>query len=331
MTHVHVLVPVADTKISWTNAEDEYSLEELSWLQDCLKKLGYSYTMHRTSLNNYRQVISSIEASSDDCIIFNLCDGTENDGRPGQGVLNLLRQTKLKFTGANAEFNLISTSKALSKSLFLKNNVLTPNGVTSLDKDRFERNLRFPLIVKPDVSYGAIGVKIVHNKSDLISASEELIKEFGASGEIPWIAEEFIQGREFTALVIDTPNENGSIDTIVYPVLERIFDSSLKPQEQFFSTDVYWKKMFTSALAPEDESFELKRIAHNAYKAVNGTGYGRVDMRMNSNNEIFVLEVNALCGLSNSSDSSVGLILHQSKMNISDLVSHILNYASMRT
>jgi D-alanine-D-alanine ligase len=66
-------------------------------------------------------------------------------------------------------------------------------------------------------------------------------------------------------------------------------------------------------------------LAIRAYCAVRGTGYGRVDIRMDQKHgSLYVLEVNANCGLSSDEQSSVGKILELSGYSFVDLIGEIL-------
>ncbi|MCK7461299.1 MAG: hypothetical protein MZU84_04125 [Sphingobacterium sp.] len=65
-----------------------------------------------------------------------------------------------------------------------------------------------------------------------------------------------------------------------------------------------------------------------AFVAVGGQGYGRVDIRLEERtDELFVLEVNANCGISGDKETSVGEILLQSEIPATSLVSEILRDA----
>ena len=82
---------------------------------------------------------------------------------------------------------------------------------------------------------------------------------------------------------------------------------------------------------PEADQPLVKEVAQAAYIAVDGTGYGRVDLRMdNKTGKLYVLEVNANCGFSESADSSMGSILISCKRSLSQLVSSCFDYAVAR-
>jgi D-alanine-D-alanine ligase len=70
----------------------------------------------------------------------------------------------------------------------------------------------------------------------------------------------------------------------------------------------------------------IKEISLKAYCAVGGKGYGRLDIRMDAaTGNLYVLEVNAQCGLSDDEDyTSIGAILRVSNKTFTQLVSEII-------
>jgi len=76
----------------------------------------------------------------------------------------------------------------------------------------------------------------------------------------------------------------------------------------------------------------LKRLTLDAYCAVGGQGYGRLDIRMDAETgNLYMLEVNAQCGLSEDEDyTSIGAILRVSGKSFTQLVSEVIEEAIAR-
>ena len=76
----------------------------------------------------------------------------------------------------------------------------------------------------------------------------------------------------------------------------------------------------------------IKQLSLDAYIATGGTGYTRVDIRMDqSTKKLYVLEVNAQCGLSEDEDyTSIGAILRMSGISFTELIVAIINDAFRR-
>ncbi len=77
---------------------------------------------------------------------------------------------------------------------------------------------------------------------------------------------------------------------------------------------------------------EIKKISWDAFVACKGCGYTRADIRMDKETgKLYVLEVNAQCGLSEDEDyTSIGAILRFSGNTFTQLVAEIINDAFTR-
>ena len=77
---------------------------------------------------------------------------------------------------------------------------------------------------------------------------------------------------------------------------------------------------------------EIKKISWDAYVATKGCGYTRIDVRMDKETgKLYVLEVNAQCGLSEDEDyTSIGAILRFSGNTYTELVAEIISDAFNR-
>jgi D-alanine-D-alanine ligase-like ATP-grasp enzyme len=82
------------------------------------------------------------------------------------------------------------------------------------------------------------------------------------------------------------------------------------------------------ALAASALQEKLAKLALEAYHAVSGKGYARLDIRMDQQtSELYVLEVNSNCELTQDETTSIGAILRLSGTTIFEVVSLILKDA----
>jgi D-alanine-D-alanine ligase len=343
--HLHTGDPNVDYYYDFSQSIQEYTKS--------FAELGMDWVWQPVTMQNYHEVIDLIEkeASGDHPIILNLCDGDEVNGTPGVSVLKLLHKKGLIYTGANEYFYDITTSKIVMKQAFDKAGIATPawrvlSENANSQKGIFEE-LGCPLIVKPAVSGGSMGVgikSVVHNHEEL-SAQLKLLFD----GYRGWsltvggvIAEEYISGPEFTSFIVgdaDKPNKS-----IIYPPVERVFHPSLPENEKFLSFDRLWETYEEESALPNDEPFytyhkpdasiikSINKLSWESYVSVGGKGYGRIDLRMDKKTgKLFVLEVNAQCGISDDEDyTSIGAILRLSGNSFSQMLSAILENAVTR-
>jgi D-alanine-D-alanine ligase len=209
----------------------------------------------------------------------------------------------------------------------------------------FER-LGCPIIVKPSVSGGSMGLgikNVVKNEEEL----RQLVKQIFA-GYRGWdlatdglIAETFIAGNEYTTLIV------GAYDkpefAFIYNPVERVFNECLPDEEKILSFDRLWEIYEEESPMPDDGNFyeyenpaseridQIKKLSWDAFVATKGKGYTRVDLRQDKiTGKLFVLEVNAQCGLSEDEDyTSIGAILRLSGKTFTELVKEIINTAFM--
>lgn len=314
-------------------------------------ELEVNWKWQPVTINDYREVVARIAASGNGLtpLVINLCDGDEINGAPGVSVIHELEKHGLIYTGSEDFFYRITTSKIPMKRAFDASGVpnalweeVEPDGsnITGI----FNR-LGSPLIIKPAISGGSMGLTIknvVHNETELRQRVTELNQgyrgwNFTCGG---LIAEQFIKGREFTTFVTGSCSAG---NVVFYQPVERVFHQSLPEEEQFLSFDRLWE-IYEDEQAMPDNGYvyeyhtvapelvpQLEAISLQAYQSVNGTGYGRMDIRMNDKGELFMLEVNAQCGLSEDEDyTSIGAIIKRTGKSFTTLVTEVIADAIRR-
>jgi D-alanine-D-alanine ligase len=351
---VWVLVPHLQT--SDANIDYYYDFtQSIAEYTSTFASLNIPWQWQPLTMSDYAIIIDTIVAERDAGrffpVVLNICDGDEVNGTPGISVVKLLEEKELVYTGADEYFYNITTSKIPMKQAFDKHKV--PNACWEAIKVKeqytngiFDR-LGTPIIVKPSVSGGSMGVgikNVVENKAEL---NEQIYKMF--EGYRGWnlaadglIAESFISGPEFTVFI------TGSYDkpekAKIYTPVERIFHPSLPDKEKFLSFDRLWEIYEDETPMPNEGNFyeyqipdatlinDIKQVSWNAYVACKGKGYTRVDVRMDSaTKKLYVLEANAQCGLSEDENyTSIGAILKVSNTTFSQLVVEIINDAFLR-
>jgi D-alanine-D-alanine ligase len=281
----------------------------------------------------------------EESIVLNLCDGIGNGGTPGQCVVRALERAGIRFTGADSQFYEVSTSKLMMKEMMVAAGVPTPAfEALSGSVDGICARVGSPLIVKPDIS-AASGGLFLRSKISCDDDAEALLEELSGSPMPPFcdsrsfFAERFIEGPEFTVFVLGNWRDPLSVRCL--PPVERVFNASIPDGEKFLSYERYWGVYREETPPPDGAPFyryatcdarlaaPLVDISRDAYIAVRGTGYARVDLRMDrETGELFVLEVNANCGLSEDDQTSTGCILKLAGMTLADLLGSILEDAS---
>lgn len=347
---VWVLVPVVETTdadIAWysdfTQSRAEY--------ERAFAALGFAWRWQPITLANHRDVVQAIARDSvgHEPVVLNLCDGDEVNGSPGLSVIRCLKEHGLRFTGADERFYDVTTSKIVMKEAFDRAGVPTsPWAVIPRDgtgANEVMKRLGVPLILKPAVSAGSLGIttkSVVQSPQALRAALKRLSKGYHgwdvAGGGV--FVERFVAGPEYTTFIVGSYDD--AARATIYPPVERVFNEALPPNERFLSFDRLWGLYETEAPLEGDADLwnyrrmpkvlakRVMEISWAAYEAVGGRGYGRVDLRQDSETgEIQVLEVNAQCGISeDEAYTSIGAILRFARSSFASAVGEIIKVSA---
>lgn len=320
--------------------------------EKAFNELRLPWQWQYVTVNDYKTVIDKIADSANGHIplVMNLCDGDEVNGAPGLSVIRYLEEKQLLYSGARESYYHLTTSKITMKQAFDKAGVATAPWRAILnpkrDTEGICRLIGCPVIIKPAISGGSMGLglkNVVNNDEELRQVVGELYKgyhgwDFTYGG---LVAEKFITGPEFTAFITGSYDMPG--DLKVYQPVERVFNDKLPDKEKFLSFDRLWDtyeeekpvggseyENLWEYYAP-DASLrdEICRLSMDAYCAVHGTGYGRVDLRMDKNTgNMYVLEVNAQCGLSEDENyTSIGAMVRLGGESFAGMLGAVLENA----
>jgi D-alanine-D-alanine ligase len=349
---VWILVPVLETDDPTLQYYYDYtqSLEEYTRV---FEELGYEWKWVNVRFDSIVEVIEGIRdhPTSKVKTVINLCDGDEANRIAGISVIDELERCNLIYTGSNRAFYDLTTSKIPMKEAFDLHGVPTPRWKVIDDGRVSFKELQSvigeTMIVKPAISAGSLGLSIrnvVTHEAEFHSILNEMKQGFHG-----WkldtggtLIEEFIKGREFTTLIVGSSSIPESLE--VYMPVERVFHSSLPDNEQFLSYDRLWETYDKETPLPENGSLysyyqpddqivkRLKELTIKAYQSVGGTGYGRLDIRLDkTTDKLYVLEVNAQCGLSEDENyTSIGAILRFTKKTFTYLILEIMEDAMKR-
>jgi D-alanine-D-alanine ligase len=321
---------------------------------EVFKELGVPWKWQPVTMSDFKSIIAGIKENTTGKVplVLNLCDGDEINGTPGISVIRELERNELIYTGADRPFYDITTSKIPMKKAFDQSSVATAPWRVITAKPGSTRGIcrrvGTPLIIKPAVSGGSMGVSI----KNVVRSEEELAERVAEinKGYRGWnlladglFVEKFITGPEFTTFI--TGSFDDPMHLQVYEPVERIFHPSLPESERFLSFDRLWEIYEDETPMPANENFyeyrkaaaelipELKKLTLNAFVSCGGKGYARLDIRMDQlTGKLYMLEVNAQCGLSEDEDyTSIGAILKASGKRFSEIIYEILKDALRRS
>jgi D-alanine-D-alanine ligase len=229
-------------------------------------------------------------------IAFNLLEAFDDVAIFDQNVVSHLELLKLAYTGCNPRGLLIARDKSLAKKLLAYHRIAVPDfEVFQVGrKVRRPRRLTFPLIVKSRTQEASVGISqasVVDTDDKLQERVAFIHESIGTAA----IVERYIEGRELYVGVIG----NQVLQSL--PVWE-LFFTNMPPEVRRIATDrVKWSVKYQKKYGiesgpatdlPEAIAEHIQRICRRTYRALELTGYARIDLRLDEAGTIWVLEAN---------------------------------------
>jgi len=232
------------------------------------------------------KAIDSFDFSEVDVIFVALHGGQGEDGT----IQALLDMTGKSYTGSGVLASALAMNKAMSKKIFERDGILTPDWFLVEGSDlsdlsaitnRIQNDLGFPCVVKPNDQGSTVGLSIVNEKGELKKAFD-LAKKYSRQT----LVEKYIPGRELTV---------GVLGNQALPVVEIVPEHGVYDYECKYTSGK--SKYIAPAEIPEDRAKEIQAIGLKAFKALDCEGYARVDFRFGEDGRFYCLEVNTLPGM----------------------------------
>lgn len=224
-------------------------------------------------------------------VVFLALHGGSGENGTVQGMLELLG---LPYTGSGVLASALAMNKIVSKKLFEREGIPTPRWTPLRARRRQEaeeavlREVGFPCVVKPACEGSSIGVTVVRAPEALASALD-LAFQHGPEA----LAEEYLAGTEITGAVL------GNEDPLVLPLIEIV------PATGFYDYQMKYTPGATQeiipARIPPEVAGRARELTLEAHLALGCRGMSRVDMMVASRGGVYVLEVNSIPGLTETS------------------------------
>ena len=229
-------------------------------------------------------------------IVFNMMEAFADIGVFDQNIVSYLELLRVPYTGCNPRGLTLSRDKALSRKLLAYHRIPAPYfTVVPLNRrPMLPKKLQYPLIVKSLTYESSIGI----SQASVVANEEHLMKRVKYIHDTiltPAIVEQFIDGRELYVGVL------GNHRLRVFPVWEMSFAKMSENNWRIATERVKWSVKYQKrhgidtdeAQLPEGVAAKVQHLAKRAYRALELSGYARVDFRMDGHNTPYVIEANA--------------------------------------
>jgi D-alanine-D-alanine ligase len=265
-------------------------LDQVEYIEVNLNKIGIE-TYRKGITADFMNEVSMLAGEKPD-FVFNLVESIDNKGELCYFVPALLNLHSIPYTGNPLEAMFITTSKALTNKILIEQNISTPSAYYPSQYRLLKPGNRY--IIKPIWEDGSLGIT---GDSVFVyeTGYEKNLKKYDDSH---WIIQDYIDGREFNISVLKS--ENGPE---VMPPAEMVFhnyegdkpkivDFKAKWMAESFEYENTIREFPRNKLNPV-LSEKIREIALKCWYVFGLKGYARVDMRIDKNENPFVIEVNA--------------------------------------
>lgn len=284
-----------------SSAEREISLQSGQAVFDALQR--QQVDVHVVDPRD--DVMTQLETGNFDRVFIAL------HGRGGEDGLmqGLLETLGLPYTGSGVLGSALAMDKCLTKRVWQSHGLPTPAFVelnANTDWGAVATELGLPLIVKPVREGSSYGASKVKQLSELENAWRQA-HEYDAKV----MAEAWISGREYTIPILND---------VVLPMIR------LETPREFYDYEAKYLADTTQYHCPcgLDAAFEneLGELALKAFKALDASGWGRVDLLLNEDDTPWLIEVNTVPGMT--SHSLVPMSAKKAGISFDELTLRIL-------
>jgi D-alanine-D-alanine ligase len=274
----------------------------LGQLEGALASLGH--TVQRVAVGDEVTAVAAGLAREAPELVVNVAESFGGKSALESNVAALLNLLGLRYTGSSPAGLLLAGDKTIAKKVLSFHGIQTPR-FASVFRGALDaaQDISFPLIVKPpqeDASIGVTAKSVVRDVTELLERMDLIQREFRQ----PALLEQYVDGREFYVGVL------GNADAQALPLIELDFSAFPADRPRIASWEAKWgddgsgagaEFAGTRSVIAEGVDEELVRrvqaVAVEAFHALRLRDYGRIDLRVTAEGEIYVIEVNPNCYL----------------------------------
>ena len=269
--------------------ERNVSLKSGARVEDALERLGHD--VHGVDVGH--DLVARLRELDPDAAFVALHGRDGEDGT----VQELLEIIGVPYTGSGVGACMRCADKVLAKHAFRAAGIATPDFFAFSEAafkelgaaealGAIEERLGFPLVVKPADQGSALGIKFAAEAGDVPAA---LVAAFSYSDRV--LLERHVHGRDLAVSVLDGE---------ALPIVEAV-----PRDEDFYDFEARYEIGRTEFVCPAELGDEVaaraQELALRAHATLGCAGFSRVDLMLGDGDELAVLEVNAIPGLTETS------------------------------
>ena len=245
----------------------------------------------RDALTPIRQWIDEFKPT----VAFNLLEAFHDISVFDQNVVSYLELLRCPYTGCNPRGLTLARDKALARKLLAYHRIPFPHfTVVPLGRTPvLPKRLPYPLIVKSLIYEASIGI----SQASVVANEEQLHQRVEFIHDTiltPEIVEQYVDGRELYVGIL------GNHRLRMFPFWEMDFARMPRDSWRIVTERVKWNVEYqkrhgidtAEAKLTEDVALRIQHLAKRTYRALELTGYARIDFRMDAEGSVYVIEAN---------------------------------------
>ncbi len=239
---------------------------------------------------------AALQTITDLDVVIPVLNGTYGEDGTVQGLLEL---AGLPYVGAGVVGSAVGMDKAIFKYVMAANGLpllpwqlITQQQWASQRKavvDSLERDLSYPVFTKPANLGSSVGISKCANRDELIAGLDEA---FAYDRRV--VVEQGINVRELEVAVLGNEEPVASVVGEIRPRRD-FYDYFAKYVAEEGSDDE--SELLIPAAIDDEMADAVRTLAIRAYKAIDGTGLGRVDLLLDTDTgALYMNEINTMPG-----------------------------------
>ena len=225
-------------------------------------------------------------------------------GRYGEdGIVQMiLEEINMPYTGSSSLVSALCMNKYLTLDVLKRFNLLTPNSFLISKYDWQKKNnliiekiklyFNYPYVVKPNDHGSSFLISLIKNQEELKNRLNEIFQASNLA-----IVQEYIKGREFTCGVLDYGLKNTAYALVPTEIIVK--------DREFFDYYAKYNSDKILEITPPKVHYNLiekiQKIAVLTHKILNCRGISRTDFILDEKNNLYILEINTIPGLTEKS------------------------------
>lgn len=262
-------------------------------VREALVRLGHDVSM--VGLAGDLAVLRQAIRDTRPHVVFNLLEEFNSEIRNVSHVLGYLELIGQAYTGCNPTGMLFATDKALQRKILRHHRIAAPEfAISRIGRAcRAPARLAYPMIVKSLTHHGSMGISqasVVNDESELRERVAFVHEQIGTDA----IIERYVHGRELYVSIL------GNERLQVMPIWDLEIDKWPEGAPFIATEKIKWDARYQDkigvTIGPADIDpalgAQITRACKRAYRALEQSGYARVDLRLDEHDKFWIIESN---------------------------------------